>query len=143
MYTLIEHTYNAETHTYYVTIGTDIGQFSGTVVCRPEDYRFEATYFGYEMAERKALIKYARAKRDYCKAQIEALARFWHEMSATRTYDPTAFWVKKIKLRLDELVEDRDMWIHKIAAMKQSYRYAIEKTDKVNAIRRRKESVHD
>ena len=139
MHTLIDHVYNEATHSYSVTIGTDIGQFSGTVMCRPEDYQFEASYFGYELAELKAMVQYARAKRDFYNAQIAALARFWREMSSTRTYDTNAFWVKKIKLRLDELAEERDIWVHKITAIRDIYHTRITQTDTVNARRRAKE----
>ena len=63
-------------HQYHVTIGTDMGQFSGTVVCRSEDYKNESRYFGFELAEIKAEIQYARAKRNYYEAQLKALLSF-------------------------------------------------------------------
>ena len=52
-HTLIKNTKPNE-HAYSVTIGTDMGQFTGEVECRKEDWDHESRYFGFELSEIKA-----------------------------------------------------------------------------------------
>lgn len=108
-------------HVYLVTIGTDLGNFTGMVKCREEDWDHESQYFGFELAEHKAEIAWARAKKKECEARMGALTRFWAEMSKTRTFDQDAFWVKKIAKRIDELSWERHDWGHRIDKMKDAY----------------------
>ena len=108
-------------HQYNVVLGTDMGQFSGTVVCRPEDYNHESRYFGFELAELKAEIEYARAKRKYYDAQMGALVQFWGEMSKTRTFDTDVFWVKKIAQRVDDLDNKRMFWADRVRDLQENY----------------------
>ena len=118
-HTLIKNTvYN---DTYSVTIGTDMGQFTGTVFCRPEDKPHQSDYFGWELAEIKAEIEYARAKRKYYDAQMGALVQFWGEMSKTRTFDTDAFWVKKIAQRVDDLDNKRMFWADRVRDLQENY----------------------
>lgn len=119
-------------HQYNVTIGTDIGEFSGTVVCREEDYPHEAKYFGFELAELKAEIKYARAKRAYYDAELSALTRFWRMMADTRTYKMTDFWVKKMREEVDKVTIQRDYWANNIATLKCHYKDKIVLRDLAN-----------
>ena len=112
-------------HLYNVTIGTDMGQFSGSVECRPEDYNHESRFFGFELAELKAEIEYTRAKKKFYDAQIAALTRFWEEMKGTRTYDLDAFWVKKMRERLKDLEADRNFWANRAWYLRDRYRTKI------------------
>lgn len=131
-------------HQYNVVIGTDIGQFSGTVECRKEDFDHESRYFGYELAEIKALIKYARAKAKHYDALWQELVNFWKEMSQTRTYDEDAFWVKKIAQRVDEYDDKAREWKELARHMKETYHVKIQIFDAQNSKHRRCEEYnHD
>lgn len=131
-------------HKYNVVIGTDIGQFSGTVECREEDLDRESKFFGYELAEIKALIKYAKAKARHYNALWAELVNFWGEMSKTRTYDEDAFWVKKIAQRINEYEEKAREWKHLANDMKESYHVKIQSFDALNKKRNRCEEYnHD
>lgn len=113
-------------HQYNVVIGTDMGQFSGTVVCRPEDYAHESKFLGYELAEIKAEIAYARAQRDHWNARLKALTQFWREMADTRSYNVDAYWVKKIRKEVDENSRlQRDFWNNRITYLKEVYHLKI------------------
>ena len=116
-------------HTYLVTIGTDIGQFTGVAVCREEDYPYESEYHGYELAEMKATIEYARAKRKYYDAKLKALTEFWREMSDTRTYNARDFWVKKIRVAVDRADFNRMMWANRVDTLKEKYYEKIKSFD--------------
>ena len=107
---------------YTVTIGTDMGQFTGETFCRFEDRPHQSDYFGWELAEIKAEIEYARAKRKYYDAQMGALVQFWGEMSKTRTFDTDAFWVKKIAQRVDDLDNKRMFWSDRVRDLQENYR---------------------
>lgn len=112
-------------NTYYTTIGTELGQFTGSVFCRPEDREMKSDYFGWTLAEIKAEIKYTKAKRREVLAKKEALTRFLREMSQTRTYDPNAFWVKKIKIEIGDLDCKQHNLAHRIDNLKDSYHKAV------------------
>ena len=125
-------------HQYNVVIGTDMGQFSGTVICRPEDYVHESKFLGYELAEIKAEIEYARAKRKYYDAQLKALTEFWRGMAQTRTYDIDAFWVKKMRNKVDDIEVTREFWTNRVKTLKEVYHTKILDFDAAVAARKRK-----
>lgn len=131
-HTLIQTNYDAENHMYQVLIGTDIGSFWGSSICREEDYQFESEYFGYELAEIQAEIAYARAKRNHWDARLKALTDFWKKMSDTRTYSVDAFWVKKIRKEVDDAYNKRNMWKSRIDGLKEAYHARIVDRDASN-----------
>lgn len=135
-HTLIENI-KPDEHTYLVTIGTDIGQFTGAVECREEDWNHESRYFGFELAEIKAEIEYARAKRNYYNAQLKALTEFWRDMSATRTYDQDAFWVKKMREKVSKIEIERQHWVEAIKDLKRAYYMKITTFDSLKSTRNR------
>lgn len=135
--TLIKNGISADGRLYNVIIGTDIGQFSGTVEIRPEDEPCRSNYFGWELAEIKANIQYARAKKKHYDAQLCALKEFWGNMSKTRTYDDTAFWVKKIKQQIKDLEFTVKWWKDRIVYLKETYHLKITTFDSLNAKRKR------
>lgn len=136
--TLIENTYYESDHTYLVTIGTDMGEFTGCAQCEPADYDYESRYFGWELAEIKANLQYARAKRKYYNAQLKSLTEFWREMSATRNYNVDAFWVKKIRAKVDDITFSRDWWNDRIKYLKETYHNKITVFDSSKPIKRKK-----
>lgn len=108
-------------HQYNVTIGTDLGQFSGTVLCQPENYEYESKYFGFELAEIKATLKWMSAKQAHWDARLKALTTFWRQMSQTRSYEADAYWVKKMLLEADKAAENREYWKQRRAKLKNIY----------------------
>lgn len=135
-HTLIENI-KLDPHTYLVTIGTDMGQFTGAVECREEDWNHESRYFGFELAEIKAEIKYARAKRKYYDAELSALTEFWRDMTTTRSYDVDAFWVKKMHARVDDINAKKQFWTDKVRYLKDSYHIKITTFDSLKSTRDR------
>ena len=138
-HTLIENT-KLGPHCYCVTIGTDIGQFTGVVECREEDYAFESQYFGWGLAELKAEIEYARAKKKHYTSMLEGLITFWCEMAETRTYDQNVFWVKKIAQRIDAYKTQEQFWKDRTNDLKEAYRVKIVSFDAFNKARKSKEA---
>ena len=137
-HTLIETLYDEEQHAYVVTIGTDIGEFTGATQCREEDYKHEAKYFGFMLAEIKANIEYAKAKRNYWEAQIKALSSFWKNMEGTRSYDANAYWVKKIHMAIEEAKNKRKYWANEITQLKQNYYMRVVSVDAASKNLKRK-----
>lgn len=135
-HTLIETLHDADQHAYVVTIGTDMGQFTGAVLCREEDYDNESRYFGFELAEIKAEIEYARAQRNYWDARVKALREFWKDMSQTRTYNIDAFWVKKMRITLDDAMHKRMYWADQVQVLKTAYYEKIKSFDLINSKRK-------
>lgn len=130
-HTLIENI-KLDPHTYLVTIGTDMGQFTGAVECREEDWDHESQYFGFELAEIKAEIEYARTKRKCYDAQLKALTEFWHDMSSTRTYNVDAFWVKKIRSKVNMIEAERSHWAERVKHLKEAYHLKVVTFDSLN-----------
>lgn len=141
-HTLIKNTKPNE-HTYLVTIGTDIGQFTGVVECREEDWDYESQYFGFELAEIKAEIEYARIKRKYYDAQLKALTEFWRDMRQTRTYDIDAFWVKKMRDKVSKVAIEREHCVEVIKDLKRAYHLKITTFDSVKKTRKKCEECHN
>lgn len=135
-HTLIENI-KLDPHTYLVTIGTDIGQFTGAVECREEDWDYESKYFGFELAEIKAEIEYARAKKKYYDAELRALAEFWSDMMTTRNYDQNAFWVKKIRAKVDDMQSKRRFWADRVKYLKECYHLKVTTFDSLKSARDR------
>lgn len=92
-------------HVYTVTIGTELGQFTASVFCRPEDRLHEIRYIGWELAEIKAEIKYSLAKKRKYENQFEIMNRYLRDMSNTRNYNESAYYVKQLHMRIEEIVE--------------------------------------
>ena len=130
-HTLIDTYHDEETHAYCVTIGTDMGAFLGCVQCREEDYPHESQFFGFELAEIKAEIEYARAKRDHWNTQLLALNNYWRGMAGTRNYDGNAYWVKQLRHAVDHAADQRDYWVDEIDALKRTYLTTIIARDKL------------
>lgn len=129
---LINAYHDAAEHYSTVRIGTDIGEFEATVYCRPEDWNHESNIIGCQLAEIKARMKHAREKRKLYDAQLKALTQFWREMSTTRTYDVDAFWVKKMRVRVDDIDHKRSYWAWRVKDLKESYYELIKATDAAN-----------
>lgn len=120
-----------ECHSYEVTIGTDIGQFTGKVYCREEDWGRESRFFGFELAEIKAEILYARAKKKLYDAKAAALSEFLFDMSQTRTYERNTFWVKKINHRIADYIYQRSQYDELITKLQTAYKNKIDTWDRV------------
>jgi hypothetical protein len=129
MHTLIENKYDEQKHRYEVTIGTNMGYFTGAVTCREEDYAHENTNVGYDLAEMKATMKYAQAKRKVYTERAKALKHFLSNMSSTRTFDTTAYWVKQCRKEIDRLWREASEWRQFEERLKQGYRLKIESRD--------------
>lgn len=119
-------------HRYNVVIGTDLGQFSGTVTCREEDYDHESKFFGFELAELKAEIEYARAKKKKYLTELKALRIFGRDMAQTRTYDANAFWVKQLHSRTAELEGKVKDWTQHVKWLQAAYYARILERDALN-----------
>ena len=127
-HTLIENI-KPEPHTYLVTIGTDLGQFTGTTVCREEDWLHENEIFGFTLAEIKAEIEYAKAKKRVFNAQLKALTEFWRDLSDTRSYNMHDFWVKQMRIKINDIAWQRDYWTTRIKNLKIKYHDCITTRD--------------
>ena len=128
---------------YVVTIGTKLGEFTGATTCKPEDQAFKSHYLGFELAEIKAEIAYARAERNRAHNELTALLHFWRDMSKTRTFDESAFWVKKIKQRTDALTDEYHSWEEKITALQNLYVIKVRDFDKHKSIMQKRIKKND
>lgn len=136
-HTLIANEYDEARHACRIILGTDIGTFTGEVVCRPEDQEYESKYFGWELAEMKAMILHAKAKARYYDALWAELVSFWKDMSTTRTFDENAFWVKKIAQRVDMYDDKAREWKEVARSLKEAYHVKVMTFDAMKSTRNR------
>ena len=97
-----------------VRIGTDMGEFEGIAECCLEDYPNFSNYFGCSIAEIRAMQKYAKAKVKDIRAQLKSLRDFYKTMEGTRTWDPNAFYVKKLLEHSERLNKELIEWKNKV-----------------------------
>jgi hypothetical protein len=133
--TLISNT--EKDHVYTVVIGTDMGQFEGSVFCRPEDRDHESSYFGWEQAEIRATEKYAKAKIKNYAARLKALTDFLGMMSNTRTFSADAYWVKKMEQEIEDLRQIQRDWKRYARHLEEQYHLNIVNFDNFNSTRNR------
>lgn len=129
MHTLIENKYDEQQHLYEVTIGTDLGAFEGSVICQEVDYPHESSNVGYDLAEMKATMKYANAKRKAYRERAKALQDFLNNMSDTRTFNEQDFWVRQCKKEIDRLWQKTYEWRQFRERLDRGYRLKIESRD--------------
>lgn len=141
--TLIESNFDLETHTSYVVLGTDIGQFEATVRTEPADYAYESKFFGCQLAEMKATYKWARAHYQQARQKQKGLQDFWRSMTNTRNYDSKAYWVKVARGQIDRLDQEACFWQSKAEAIKRAYHTAIITRDSLNNTKNRCEEYNN
>lgn len=139
-YTLVKY-YMPRSHVYSVTIGTELGQFTGETECREVDWDDESKYTGYTLAEIKAIKKYYQAKRKSLKEQRKALVGFWKNMSTTRSYTPDAYWVKQIRKQVEKLNAQIDYWDCNIAQQQAIYIKRIQLLDEMAERRNKHDKI--
>lgn len=130
--TLIDSDFNPDDHTSTVTIGTDIGQFTASVMTLPADYPFESRYFGCQLAEMKATRKWALAHYHQIRQRMKGLKDFWNAMAGTREFNPYAYYVKVLKKQYDRLEEEATFWSQKADSIERAYRTCIVTQDGLN-----------
>ena len=116
-------------HTYKVTIGTEIGQFTGVVECLPEDFPHESSNFGFTLAETKAMIAYGRSKRNNAQQRLAALQSFLGKMCNTRTFDADAYVYKKLVQECENLRTEIRHWRQEVDHLKFWYAEQIRQRD--------------
>ena len=118
--------------TSVVTIGTELGQFSASVTCQPEDYDYFSNYHGCHLAELKATMKYFKYKKNLIKAQMTALDHFYSSMKNTRTFDGNAYYVKQLAAHYSRLSQQVQECTHSIKKLQEAYHACIVAHDEHN-----------
>ncbi len=62
-YTIKKSKFNTKTGKSYVTIQTDLGEFTGFSKLHEEDKDIQSRFFGCEVAEMRAIVKYLKAQK--------------------------------------------------------------------------------
>lgn len=93
-----------------VTIGTDLGAFTGVSPCQDADRENFSQFFGCEIAELKAWRKYAKARKAVENTKLKALKEYAYRMEHTRNFDPSAYWYKQLIAEIAETSSRREQW---------------------------------
>lgn len=101
-YKFVDATFDAIEKVSTVTINTDIGKFVGIAKLHPDDDNIHLSqYFGFEIAEMRAVAKYCMAKAKYYKHEVRVLKEYLARMATSRNFKETDFYVKQLHLMMD------------------------------------------
>ena len=89
--------YDKESHTSIVVYNTELGHFKGLAFLHPEDMEFESSFFGCDIAERRAVIKYHKERLKIKKAILKEFKNLYKEMSTSKRF--VAFSYEACRLR--------------------------------------------
>lgn len=131
-YTFITAKADKDSGVSIVRIGTDLGEFEGIAECLIEDMDYFSNYFGCRIAELRALVKYAKAKVKYYKAQLGALRNFKNTMQDTRNWSPNDFYWKKLEQHIAETQQQILHWMKIRDSRQDAIRAAIKERDVYN-----------
>lgn len=100
----IQHTYNfsPDTGISYFTLYTPEGTFTGLARCHDDDFELISNYFGFELAELRAWIKYSRHLRTLCRTQLKVCNQLLNSIP-----NKTKAWYK-IKDKYNSIQQDID-----------------------------------
>jgi hypothetical protein len=122
----------------YVAIGTSLGKFSDTAWCHPQD-EF-SSFFGCQIAENRAIIKYHKKKIAQIKIELKTLKNLKLLFESMKDFTPKSreycqlckqvhikenelkkeqALVIAIKETIDKSIKERDEYMKKLAAKKK------------------------
>lgn len=109
-YKLVGSSFQPETHVSMVTINTDVGRFTGVAKCSKKDYEWESNYFGCELAEIRAGIKYMKAKLREAKAKKKVMQDYYNIVSSMASFNSQSPEMSKARRMLYECDEEIADW---------------------------------
>ena len=107
-YTLVYSNYDEDTGVSIVKINTDVGVFTGSAKCHPDE-KIKSKYYGCQLAEGRALLAYQRELVKIGKAQRDALFNLNTTVCQLRDYQKDNIYTSKIRRAMYEKQE----WIDK------------------------------
>lgn len=134
-YTLVYSNYDEDTGVSTVKINTDIGVFTGSAKCHPDE-EIKSKYYGCQLAEGRAILAYLKNLVKIGKAQRDALFNLNTTVCQLRDYQKDNIYTSKIRRAMyekQEWIDKREEEIYKLqlriatlqhereAAMRQIY----------------------
>lgn len=115
-YNILNANYDPETGISFVEIQTPLGNFSAHSRCLDEDRATISSFFGCQVAEMKAFVKYANRQIQQQKDRIKILTETYKEMEEIYNFNYNSveaiFTRKKIEReenKLAEMYENKDL----------------------------------
>ena len=105
-YTLMNSNYDETTGVSTVTINTDVGVFTGTSKCHPDE-KYKSKFFGCQIAEGRALLAYQRELVKIGHAQLTALFNLNTTVCQMTDYQKDNMYTSKIRRAMYE----KQAWI--------------------------------
>ena len=121
-YTLMNSNYDETTGVSTVTINTDVGMFTGTAKCHPDE-KYKSKFFGCQIAEGRALLAYQRELVKIGNAQLTALFNLNTTVCQMRDYKKDNMYTSKIRRAMYE----KQKWIENIKQKMERTEDAIKK----------------
>ena len=98
-YNVVKSGYDAESGESFVTINTDVGTFTGTAQCHPEEER-PSNMFGCQVAEGRALDKYLRELVKIAKARQKELNNLYTTFTDWSDFNENNYYTSKVRRAL-------------------------------------------
>ena len=98
-YNVVKSGYNAETGERFVTINTDVGMFTGTSQCHPDE-EIPSNMIGCQVAEGRALDKYLRELIKIAKARHKELTNLYTTFADWSNFNENNYYTSKVRRAL-------------------------------------------
>ena len=95
-YNLVNSSWDPETLISTVTISTDVGRFTGSAKCHPEEEN-KSMFFGCQIAEGRAIIKYLEELLKINRAQYHTLKTLYTSVETMSCFNKDNYAASKIR----------------------------------------------
>jgi len=89
--------YNSVSKTSYVIITTYLGEFTGTAKLHEEDKDIESRFFGCEIAEMRAGLKFLKAQKKILKNEYQTLYRLNEKLNKMKDYNKDSLEARQLR----------------------------------------------
>ena len=124
MFKLKNANYDSVSGESFATIVTELGEFSGMARLHEEDRDKASGFFGCEIAEIRALIKYAKKRKSIAFHQYKVLNNLYKNLSQIKEFNEDSFEIKKIRRcirrSINEHFNEYDNWKDNIKMLEES-----------------------
>ena len=132
--------FNEETGRSMVTIQTPLGEFTASSQCLEEDKDYISSFFGCEIAEYKAFIKYGNRQIAEQRKIVAALKRLYTDMTKTHKFNEHSAEAIFVRKRIELEEKELDDKVSHLAAIEHNVYCIIAKRDEYTNNLRAKEN---
>lgn len=155
-YKIIDSYFDEEFGVSYVKINTSVGAFEGSAFLHPDDKEeYSSRFFGCQLAEIRALIKYYKALIRMKNDNIKIVKNIYNTLEQNKHFNSKYFYARQLRKQLEILKYEkfsltRDMltlsskentlpetWAKQVDANKEALKKRKERAEKVKELKKK------